>query len=165
MKDTNSDVRVIAVKEFSKICNDDKEVFQFLESMAKTDNDGDVIATAIEELSRSGLNSDRVLKFIRERVDYQSKPIRAVAIKEIARLCPDDNTLRDIKQKIFTDNSKYVRRTAFEALVKAWPNDPETFEFIKKKVMNDKNSHNDMQIFGIKALISFSTIDLKQLRS
>lgn len=178
--DWSWNVREAAVKGFSRVCTDKNRVSQLLIYVAKGDangnvrataieelsisgahdiileflrNSGNVSVTAIEELSRSGSRSDIILEFLRIYVDDPSGPVRAVVIQEIARLCPDDSeTLSFIKQKICIDDSWYVRRTAFEELVKGWPNDPQTFKFIKEKVMNDNNYHDDLKMIGIQVL-------------
>ncbi|MBW4494896.1 MAG: HEAT repeat domain-containing protein [Oscillatoria princeps RMCB-10] len=144
--DDNWAVREAAVQELARGWKDDPDTLPMLKERARTDDNSAVRIAAVQELARGWKDHRDTLPMLKERARTDdNSAVRIAAVRELARGWKDEPELFELlrtcavsdpfeRQKDWQDNP---RQTALAAIVKLYPNHPQTLPLLRERAEND----------------------------
>jgi predicted NACHT family NTPase len=148
--DDDWNVRSAAVKELARNFKNDPDTLPILKQRAQTDDDWNVRRAAVKELAYNFKNDPDTLPILKERAQTDDDwNVRSAAVKELAYNFKDETGILQlfchvaINDPFKHSESEYgqyetnPRQTALEAILKHYPNHPQTLPLLRDRTQND----------------------------
>jgi len=141
-------VRQAAVQELAQGWKDDPETLPILKQVAQSDDNGYVRGAAVQELARRWKDDPETLPIIKQRAQSDDdKYGRYAAVQELARRWKNDPELFELLCNVAINDpfdrenewQENPRQTALAAMIKLYPDRPQTLELVRDRAQNDSD--------------------------
>ncbi|GGA19884.1 hypothetical protein CYANOKiyG1_34630 [Okeania sp. KiyG1] len=146
VSDENSDVRREALRQIATGWKNESGIFELLKQRVVSDENSDVRREALRQIATGWKNESGIFELLKQRVvSDENSDVRSEALRQIATGWKNESGIFELFYHTALNDSfqrehKYQdnpRQTALEAIVKHYPDHPQTLPLLQDRAEND----------------------------
>ncbi len=146
VSDEDSDVRIEAVRQIASGWKHEEGILELLKQRVVSDHSSDVRREAVRQIATGWKNESGILELLKQRVvSDHSWDVRREAVRQIASGWKNESGMFELFYNTalndpFQGKNEYQdnpRQTALEAIIKHYPDHPQTLPLLQDRAAND----------------------------